>query len=180
MNAVRTALKPALKPVLATALATTLALASASIALPASAHGDESHPAKKHAFDPSKVEERAFGHEGDPSKIDRTVRIGMSDALRFTPSTVRVKLGQTVKFIVGNGGRQLHEMVLGTPEELKEHAELMKKFPDMEHDDANIAHVKPGAKGEIVWQFDKPGEYEFACLVPGHYEGGMVGKVIVK
>jgi uncharacterized cupredoxin-like copper-binding protein len=71
-------------------------------------------------------------------------------------------------------------MVLGTTEELKAHAELMKKFPDMEHADANMAHVKPGAKGEIVWQFTKAGEYQFACLIPGHYEAGMVGKVVVK
>ena len=91
-----------------------------------------------------------------------------------------VKRGETVKFVVSNSGKQLHEMVLGTIEELKEHAELMKRFPDMEHADANMAHVKPGAKGEIVWQFTKAGEYQFACLIPGHYEAGMVGKVVVK
>ena len=50
----------------------------------------------------------------------------------------------------------------------------------MEHADANMAHVKPGAKGEIVWQFTKAGEYQFACLIPGHYEAGMIGKVVVK
>ena len=71
-------------------------------------------------------------------------------------------------------------MVLGTPEEIKEHAALMKKFPDMEHADANMAHVKPGSKGEIVWQFTKPGQYQFACLMPGHFEAGMVGQVTVK
>lgn len=143
------------------------------------AHGD-AHMAKKPAYDASKVEERAFGREGDPKRVTRTVKLDMTDAFRFTPANVTVKRGETVKFIVANSGKVLHEMVLGTTEELKAHAELMKKFPDMEHADANMAHVKPGAKGEIVWQFTKAREYQFACLIPGHYEAGMVGKVVVK
>lgn len=157
-----------------------LALALASLAAVAHAHGDETHPAKKHVFDASKVEERAFGREGDPRRVTRTINVNMSDAFRFTPSDVVLKRGETVKFVVSNSGKQLHEMVLGTPEELKEHAELMKRFPNMEHADANMAHVKPGAKGEIVWQFTKTGEYQFACLIPGHFEAGMIGKVVVK
>lgn len=157
-------------------------LAFAVIALTASAafaHGD-GHVTKKPAYDASKVEERAFGREGDPRKVTRTVKLDMTDAFRFTPADVTVKRGETVRFVVANSGKVLHEMVLGTTGELKEHAALMKKFPDMEHADANMAHVKPGAKGEIVWQFTKAGEYQFACLIPGHYEAGMVGKVVVK
>ena len=65
-------------------------------------------------------------------------------------------------------------------DELARHAELMKQFPGMEHDDPNIAHVKPGATGELVWRFTQAGEFQFACLVPGHYEAGMIGKVVVK
>jgi uncharacterized cupredoxin-like copper-binding protein len=144
------------------------------------AHGDDEHAAARKPYDASKVEERAFGREGDPKKVTRTVKLGMTDAFRFTPADVTVKRGDTVKFIVHNDGKVLHEMVLGTAEEIKEHAGLMKKFPEMEHADANMAHVKPGAKGEIVWQFTKPGEYQFACLIPGHYEAGMIGKVVVK
>jgi uncharacterized cupredoxin-like copper-binding protein len=104
----------------------------------------------------------------------------MSDAFRFTPSNVSIKTGETVKFLVSNSGKQLHEMVLGTPQELKEHAELMRKFPNMEHAEPHMAHVRPGAQGEIVWQFDKAGEYQFACLIPGHSEAGMVGRLVVK
>jgi uncharacterized cupredoxin-like copper-binding protein len=153
-----------------------------AIALTAStafAHGD-AHLAKKLPYDASKVEERAFGREGDPRKVTRTVRLAMTDAFRFTPADVTVKRGETVRFVVANSGKVLHEMVLGTTEELKAHAELMKKFPEMEHADANMAHVTPGSKGEIVWQFTQAGEYQFACLIPGHYEAGMVGKVVVK
>jgi uncharacterized cupredoxin-like copper-binding protein len=157
-----------------------LGLVLATLAALAHAHGDENHPMKKHTFDVSRVEDRAFGREGDPKKVTRTIKVDMSDAFRFNPSDVVIKRGETVKFIVSNRGKQLHEMVLGTAQELQEHAELMKKFPGMEHADANMAHVKPGAKGEIVWQFNKAGEYQFACLIPGHFEAGMVGKVVVK
>ncbi len=157
-----------------------LALALAMFGSPAFAHGDESHPAKSHRYDASKVEERAFGREGNPKKIARTIHVDMSDAFRFTPADVVIQRNQTVKFVVSNSGKQLHEMVLGTPAELKAHAELMKKFPNMEHADANMVHVNPGAKGEIVWQFTQVGEYQFACLIPGHFEAGMIGKVVVK
>jgi uncharacterized cupredoxin-like copper-binding protein len=157
-----------------------LALALATVSGSVLAHGDESHPAKARPYDASKVEERSFGREGDPKKVARTIKVDMSDAFRFTPADVVVKRGETVRFLVSNSGKQLHEMVLGTVQELREHAELMKKFPGMEHADANMAHVKPGAKGEIVWQFNKAGEYQFACLLPGHFEAGMIGKVVVK
>ena len=81
---------------------------------------------------------------------------------RSTPASVTVKRGETVKFVVVNSGKNLHEMVLGTPEERKAHAELMRKSPNMAHADANMAHVKPGAKGEIVWQFSRAGAYRLA------------------
>lgn len=156
--------------------AAALALAFASTA--AGAHGD------KHeimiAYDPTMVEETAFGHAGNPKKAARTIKVSVSDAMRFSPSDVKVKTGQTVKFVISNGGQILHEMVIGTTEELKEHAELMRKFPEMEHEAAHMAHVKPGQAGEIVWQFTKPGEYSFACLIPGHFEAGMVGKIVVQ
>lgn len=142
------------------------------------AHGDEEHAARK--FDASKVEPTAFGQEGNPKKVARTINVDMTDNMRFTPSDVTVKRGETVKFVVHNDGRVLHEMVLGTKEAIAEHAELMKRFPEMEHADANMAHVKPGKAGEIIWQFTKPGDFEFACLQPGHFEAGMVGKVTVK
>lgn len=142
------------------------------------AHGD-GHHAERH-YDPAKVEATAFGQEGNPRRVSRTIKVSMSDSMRFDPDSITVKRGETIRFVVANKGAVLHEMVLGTPADLARHAELMKKFPGMEHDDANIAHVKPGTSGDLVWQFTKAGEFQFACLVPGHYEAGMVGKVVVK
>ncbi len=158
------------------------ALAFAVLALglgAAFAHGEEEH-AKRRKYEASKVEDTDFGREGDPRKVSRIIKVDMADSMRFTPSNIAVKRGETVKFVIRNDGKLLHEMVLGTAKALEEHAALMKKFPEMEHSDPNMAHVKPGVTGEIVWQFTKAGDFRFACLQPGHYEAGMVGKVAVK
>ena len=159
-----------------------LQLIAASIALSSTlafAHGDEAH-AVAPQYDASRVEPTDFGQQGNPRKVTRTIPIDMTDNMRFTPADLFIRRGETVKFVVHNKGKVLHEMVLGTTQAIKEHAELMKKFPEMEHADANMAHVKPGASGEMVWQFTKAGEFQFACLQPGHFEAGMVGKVAVK
>lgn len=160
-----------------------LLAATAALALGtplAFAHGDAAHAAAARKFDASRVEDTAFGREGDPAKARRTIRVEMADSMRFTPAAITVRRGETVRLIATNKGQVLHELVLGTPDELRQHAEMMKKHPGMEHDAPHMAHVKPGASGEIVWQFTKPGEFQFACLIPGHFEAGMVGKVTVK
>jgi uncharacterized cupredoxin-like copper-binding protein len=144
----------------------------------AMAHGDQ-HGAKGHQG-PVQAEQKPFGIAGDPKRVSRTVTIDMSDTMRFSPAALTVKRGDTVRFVLHNKGKVMHEMVIGTLTELKEHAELMKKFPDMEHDAPYMAHVKPGARGEIVWRFNRAGEFHFGCLVAGHFEAGMVGNVTVK
>lgn len=122
----------------------------------------------------------ALGKPGDPAKVDRTIEIAVSDDMRFRPDTVRVKRGQTVHFRVVNGAGMKHEMVLGTLAELKKHAAMMRKFPEMEHDDPNAVSVEPGQTGNLVWRFMRSGDFDFACLVPGHFEAGMRGKILVR
>lgn len=123
--------------------------------------------------------ETAIGKPGVAAKAARTVTIEMSDAMRYTPSDIQVKQGETVRFIVKNSGKVKHELSLGTEKELLEHLEQMKKFPDMEHDEPNKVSLAPGKQGEVVWQFTKSGNVDFACLHPGHYEAGMKGLVKV-
>ncbi|MBD3743300.1 MAG: cupredoxin family protein [Stenotrophomonas sp.] len=150
----------------------TLALAS-SLAL---AHGEAKH-------EPAAVtvkEQQAWGIAGDPKRASRSIEIRMTDAMRFTPDAIRVKRGETVRFVLKNDGGMLHEMVIGTHAVLAEHAALMRKFPDMEHDEPWIAHVAPGATGEIVWHFNRAGTFDFACLIPGHFEAGMKGRITVR
>ena len=142
------------------------------------AHGDKPQAKKPAAAKLS--EEKAFGREGDAKKVTRTIHVDMADTMRYSPMEITVKRGDTVRLIAKNSGKVMHEMVLGTMAELKEHFELMKKHPDMEHDEPHMAHVKPGKTEHMVWQFTKAGEFYYGCLMPGHFEAGMVGKVIVK
>ena len=142
------------------------------------AHGDKPHGAKPAR--PISTEEMDFGREGDPRKATRTFRVDMSDQMRFSPDRLVIAQGETVKFVVRNRGKAMHEMVIGTEKELKEHAELMKKHPGMEHDEPYMAHVAPGKTETMTWQFTRAGEFYFGCLVPGHFEAGMVGRVSVQ
>ncbi len=161
-------------------LITTGALMLAVLHLPAAlAHGEAEHkkPTVKKAIS---KDEHAWGREGDPKKAIRTITVNMSDAMRFTPDKLEIKVGDTVKFMVRNQGKVLHEMVIGQEKELKEHAELMKKFPNMEHEEPYMAHVSPGKQETITWQFTKAGDFMFGCLIPGHFEAGMVGRITVK
>jgi uncharacterized cupredoxin-like copper-binding protein len=144
---------------------------------PAFAHGDETHP---NAAAPLKMEQKDWGIGGNAKAVKRTVQIQMTDNMRFTPDRVEVQQGETVRFSLTNTGRVLHEMVLGTAPVLAEHAALMKRFPNMEHDEPYMAHVPPGKTGEIIWTFNRPGEFDFACLIAGHFEAGMVGKIVVQ
>lgn len=143
--------------------------------VPAHAHGEKKHVAAA----PAAAEQTAWGIAGKPAQATRTVTLDMTDAMRFTPDTLTVKEGETVRLVVRNTGRMMHEMVIGTPDELAKHAAMMAKFPNMEHDEAYMAHVDPGKTGEIVWHFNRAGSFELACLVAGHYEAGMRGTITV-
>ena len=131
-----------------------------------SMHGDTS---------PSEV-----GKPGDPAKVDRTIEVVMDDSMRFTPANIAVKKGETIRFFVKNTGKVPHEMVIGSMKELKAHAEMMRKMPQMQHAEPNMVTLQPGQRGGLVWQFDQPGTVAFPCLVPGHMEAGMAGKIVVE
>lgn len=122
----------------------------------------------------------AAGRAGDPAKVSRTIEVNMDDSMRFSPSQITVKAGETVRFFVKNSGKVAHEMVIGTMSELKEHAEMMRKMPDMKHAEPNMVNLAAGKRGGIVWQFDQAGTVDFACLIPGHLEAGMRGSIRVE
>ena len=133
-----------------------------------SAHGDGRSPA---------------GQPGDPRTAARTVEIVMSEApdgMRYSPDRVEVREGEQVRFVVRNSGTLAHEFFIGGAEENKRHAAMMAAMPDMKHDDPNAKTVAPGQSATLLWKFSHKGVFEFACLIPGHYEAGMHGVVIVK
>lgn len=141
------------------------------------AHGTDDHTKK---VAQTKKEQKDWGIAGDAKAVKRTIEVTMLDSMRFSPDNIEVKVGDTVKFVVKNTGAVMHEFVIGTPKENAEHAALMVKFPNMEHDEPYMAHVPPGKTGEIVWRFNKAGNFEFACLIAGHFQAGMMGRITVK
>jgi uncharacterized cupredoxin-like copper-binding protein len=142
---------------------------------------------------------------GEPAKATgttRTVQVKLIDNA-FEPEAVKVKAGETVRFVITNAGQLLHEFNLGTAPMHAEHQKEMAMMVEhgmltptgvdekmmkmdhsnmpgghsMKHDDPNSVLVAPGEKKELVWKFSKAVDLEFACNIPGHYESGMVGKV---
>jgi uncharacterized cupredoxin-like copper-binding protein len=142
----------------------------------ARAHGSEDHPKKA---GPVRREQKDWGIAGEAGAARRTIDVRMDDDMRFVPDRIDVQLGETLRFRVQNTGKAMHEFVIGTRAENARHAELMVKFPGMEHDEPYMAHVPPGKTGEIVWTFNRAGTFEFACLIAGHYQAGMVGTINV-
>ncbi|MDP1953534.1 MAG: cupredoxin family protein [Polaromonas sp.] len=159
-----------------TLTAALLAMLIAGASTFAFAHGDDAHAKKAVAV---KKEQKEWGIAGDAKAVQRTITVGMSDDMRFTPGDLAVKQGETIRFVIKNTGKVMHEMVIGTKKENDEHAALMIKFPGMEHDAPYMAHVAPGKTAEIIWTFNKPGNFDFACLIAGHYQAGMIGKIKV-
>ncbi|WP_224006201.1 cupredoxin family protein [Aureimonas sp. SA4125] len=128
-------------------------------------------------------DEMAVGKPGKAAKASRTVKISMKETddgrMLYEPSQIVAKKGETIRIVVTNTGETDHEFILDEMAKNAEHKKLMEKFPEMEHEDPNALRLAPGKSGEIVWTFSNPGEFEFACLIPGHYESGMHGPVKV-
>jgi uncharacterized cupredoxin-like copper-binding protein len=119
------------------------------------------------------------GEPGNPKKPAREIVVEMSE-MDYSPSVIKVKRGEQVRFVVRNVGTEDHEFLLASTEDNLKHAAAMKKNPDMEHDDPNGVRLAPKKCAEILWKFSKPGTFEYSCLIPRHREYGMTGKVIVK
>lgn len=123
------------------------------------------------------------GEPGNPKKPFRTVQVTMGESdgkMLFAPARLEVRRGEQIKFVLRNNGELEHEFVLATTADNLKHAEAMKNNPHMEHEEPNGKEVDPKKTGEIIWKFTKAGEFEYACLIPGHREAGMTGKVVVK
>jgi uncharacterized cupredoxin-like copper-binding protein len=152
-------------------------VASAVVAGAALAHGTADHDKNR---PPAVVkEQKPWGIAGDAKAVKRSIEVRMADTMRYTPDRIEVRLGETIRFFHRNDGKTLHEFVIGTRKELDQHAALMRQHPGMEHDEPYMSHVAAGKSAEMIWTFNRAGEFDFACLVPGHYEAGMVGKIIV-
>lgn len=160
-----------------TYLVATLMLGSA-LSVDVLAHGkkaDDDHGSAEEVV----KEQKPWGIAGDVADVSRTIEVSMQDTMRFSPALVNIKKGETIRFVAKNDGVVLHEFVLGTTETNDEHAEMMLKFPGMEHDEPYMTHVPASETGEIIWTFNREGTFDFACLIAGHYQAGMIGSIVV-
>ena len=152
----------------------TLAFLFAALASPALAAGTHSD---------GHADAMAIGEPGKKAKATQTIRVTMKETddgqMIFTPNDFKVRKGQTVVFAIKNTGELEHEFVLDQEDKVMEHKAMMAKFPEMEHDDPNAIRLTPGTSGEIVWKFTNDGAFKIACLIPGHYESGMHGDIVV-
>ena len=145
-----------------------MAIIAATAMTRASAHSDDHHHTSYSAGEP-----------GDPKKPSRTIEVEMTE-MAYAPFKIEVKRGEQIKFVIRNAGKEDHEFLLATTAENLKHAEVMRKHPDMEHDDPNGVRVAPNKSAEILWHFTKRGRFEYSCLIPSHRDYGMVGEVTVK
>lgn len=136
--------------------------------------------AQEHQHHRHEAHDAAIGNAGKAAKVARTVHIEMTDNMRFSPASVAVKQGETIRFVVKNSGQLKHEFVLGAPDQLKAHNEAMKSSPEMQHSDPNMVTVDAGKTGEVIGHFTQPGVVNFACLQLGHFDAGMAGQVMVQ
>ncbi len=171
-------------------LTTSILAVSASLAFAAGTHGgghghDAGHMKTQdgHGHGAGHMDMMQIGMTGDTAKIDRIVTVTMMETadgdMLFEPRDLTFAEGETVHFKITNAGEVDHEFVMDTFANNEKHRALMMKFPEMEHDDPNSVRLAPGEKGEIIWTFANAGEFNFACLIPGHMEMGMHGPLNV-
>ena len=145
-----------------------------------------------HGDDPAHESSSAHDHNDDdhalpagPSAmvVSRSIAVRMDDQMRFTPSDIEVRVGETIRFVVHNAGKTAHEMVLGSDAEIREHAQAMQQGQahpaEHSHGTGAALTVPAGQKGELVVKFDQTTTLQMACLIPGHYEAGMRGTLKV-
>ena len=132
---------------------------------------------------PGHGESFSAGEPGDPKKPSKIVQVTMGEwdgKMLFAPARLEVKKGEQIKFVLRNNGELDHEFVLASTADNLKHAEAMQKEPDMAHEEPNGKQLAPKKTGEIIWKFTKAGEFEYACLIPGHREAGMIGTIVIK
>ena len=142
---------------------------------------------------------KIIGEKGKLSEVDRTIEIKMYDNY-YEPSEIKIKKGETIKFIIHNYGELVHEFNIATKEmHIKHQSEMMKmveheillpnkidkkKMKEMAKKDHSMAHshsnsvlLEPKQSAELIWKFSTNANLEAACNVPGHYEDGMIAKI---
>ena len=114
---------------------------------------------------------------GEPAKgkVDRVFEVSLQDSMRFVfrPDFNELHDGEVIRFNLHNDGAIRHEFSIGSSEEQAAHAAMMRRMPQMKHDDPNAVSLDPGESSSITWRFEGDETVVFACNIPGHFEAGM-------
>ncbi|WP_295624759.1 plastocyanin/azurin family copper-binding protein [uncultured Nitrosomonas sp.] len=122
--------------------------------------------------------ESDIGRPGDSDKVSRIIKLTQVDNM-FLPAEIEVNEGETIQFVVKNGGNHKHEMLMGSMAELKKIVKMRRMYPDKEHSETQLLQLEPGEQKELIWQFTRAGIIDFACPLPGHFKK-MRGKIFVE
>lgn len=94
------------------------------------------------------------------------VRVTMKE-YKLRLSRAHLPAGVPIRFIFEDTGTVIHEAVLEKAGEVDVPLEL-------EGEEAEVEDIQPGQTVSAVWTISEPGQYQLACHIPGHFEGGMV------
>lgn len=99
----------------------------------------------------------------------RVVRVIAGPGYRFSPSDVRIVVGETIIFEVTAVGPLTHEFKVGPLDAVIADSADVPEIP-------GIGMMQTGS---LTYTFTGPGPFGFACHEPGHFEAGMVGAITV-
>lgn len=114
------------------------------------------------------------GMPGNPHEVDRTIEIEAYDSMRFSVDDLFVSSEETIRFIVTNKGRLVHEFAIGTFTQQQQHSKFTERVPHLDHETSNSIILGANKTKELIWKFGDPRGVEIACLIPGHYKAGMI------
>jgi uncharacterized cupredoxin-like copper-binding protein len=100
----------------------------------------------------------------------REVTVTMGEFYFQTTDSI-FEAGVPYRFVLRNEGQMPHEWAVVPRGDADESRLLF----EVEEDD-----LPPGATVTREFTFHEAGEYDFACYMPGHYEGGMILPVRVR
>ncbi len=147
--------------------------------------------------DPDHEDFPEIGQVGDVTHIDQVIEVDMGE-MYFDPGDYSFERGETVRFVLINSGRVVHEFAIGTDAMQDAHEREMRVMmrdgmmtsrvlrhdvmleAGMMHVDANARLLEPGETSELIWTFSgEQDELIIACNVPGHRNAGMEAMVTI-
>ena len=113
---------------------------------------------------------------GGPADPSTSIRVTMTD-FAFSPNSFTVPAGENISVEITNNGAVAHSFLI-----MKAGQQVQAHFTDA--DKANVfweeATVPPGESVKVSFTAPtEPGEYQIVCGIAGHFEAGMVAKLMV-